>query len=80
MPYPDGRNERAAQAAFGLWARDACSSLTWERIGYDEQNRWRSIAFAVRVAAGDLTPPAMPGTRAPAEPSPPAEHRAPAAA
>ena len=66
MPYPDGRNERAAQAAFGLWARDVRSGLTWDRIGYDEQNRWRSIAFAVRIAAGDLAPPVMRESHAPA--------------
>jgi hypothetical protein len=80
MPYPDGRNERAAQAAFGLWARDACSDLRWEQIGYDEQNRWRTLAFAVRVAAGDLAAPAPHQTQAPAGPSPRLEATPPAAA
>ena len=53
--YPTESNDRAAKVAFEY----ATQGASWDQLAYEEQNRWRNIAFAARVAAGDVRAPDM---------------------
>jgi hypothetical protein len=35
----------------------ATPGASWDELAYEEKNRWRNIAFAARVAAGDVMAP-----------------------
>ncbi len=48
-----GSNDRAARVAFEY----ATPGASWDELAYEEKNRWRTIAFAARVAAGDVRAP-----------------------
>jgi hypothetical protein len=37
----------------------ATPGASWDELAYEERNRWRNIAFAARVAAGDVKAPDM---------------------
>jgi hypothetical protein len=54
MPYPDGSNERAAQAAYETVARHVLAAPGWRELPASEHNMWRDAAFAARAAAGDV--------------------------
>lgn len=53
--YSAGSNDRAAKVAF----EHATPGASWDELAYEERNRWRNIAFAARVAAGDVMAPDM---------------------
>ncbi|HLQ56572.1 MAG TPA: hypothetical protein VK162_20170 [Streptosporangiaceae bacterium] len=53
--YSTGSNDRAAKGAFEY----ATPGASWDELAYEERNRWRNIAFAARVAAGDVMAPDM---------------------
>jgi hypothetical protein len=55
--FTTGSNDRAARVAY----EDATPGASWDELAYEEKNRWRNIAFAARVAAGDVKPPDMRG-------------------
>lgn len=48
--YATESNDRAAKVAFEY----ATPGASWDELAHEEMNRWRNIAFAVRVAAGDV--------------------------
>jgi hypothetical protein len=48
--YPTESNDRAAKVTFEYVTPGA----SWDDLAYEEKNRWRNIAFAARVAAGDV--------------------------
>ncbi len=48
--YTTGSNDRAAKVTFEY----ATPGASWDNLAYEEKNRWRNIAFAARVAAGDV--------------------------
>jgi len=48
--YPTESNDRAAKVTFEY----ATPGASWDNLAYEEKNRWRNIAFAARVAAGDV--------------------------
>jgi hypothetical protein len=48
--YPTESNDRAAKVTFEY----ATPGASWDELAYEEKNRWRNIAFAARVAAGDV--------------------------
>lgn len=48
--YPTESNDRAAKVTFEYTTPGA----SWDDLAYEEKNRWRNIAFAARVAAGDV--------------------------
>lgn len=51
--YATESNDRAARVTFEY----ASPGASWDELGYEEKNRWRNIAFAARVAAGDIVTP-----------------------
>jgi hypothetical protein len=53
--YATDSNDRAAKVAFEY----ATPGASWDELLYEEKNRWRNIAFAARVAAGDVMAPDM---------------------
>jgi hypothetical protein len=53
--YTTASNDRAAKVAFEY----ATPGSSWDELAYEERNRWRNIAFAARVAAGDVRAPDM---------------------
>ncbi len=53
--YATESNDRAAKVAFEY----ATPGASWDELAYEERNRWRNIAFAARVAAGDVKAPDM---------------------
>ena len=53
--YTTQSNDRAAKVAFEY----ATPGASWDELAYEERNRWRNIAFAARVAAGDVRVPDM---------------------
>jgi hypothetical protein len=53
--YTTASNDRAAKVAFEY----ATPGASWDELAYEERNRWRNIAFAARVAAGDVMAPDM---------------------
>jgi hypothetical protein len=53
--YTTQSNDRAAKVAFEY----ATPGASWDELPYEERNRWRNIAFAARVAAGDVRMPDM---------------------
>jgi hypothetical protein len=61
--YSTGCNDRAAKVTFEY----ATPGASWDELAYEEKNRWRNIAFAARVAAGDVKVadlrPSKPGFR-----------------
>ena len=58
--YTTASNDRAAKVAFEY----ATPGSSWDELAYEERNRWRNIAFAARVAAGDVRAPDMSCRRA----------------
>ena len=63
MAYPDGRNDLAARAAYEYGTSEGPRNLTWDDLPYPERNHWRNLAFAARLAAGDIVAPDMGSTR-----------------
>jgi hypothetical protein len=57
--FTTGSNDRAARVAYEY----ATPGAIWDELAYEDKNRWRNIAFAARVAAGDVKPPDMRGRR-----------------
>jgi len=53
--YATDSNDRAAKVAYEY----ATPGASWDELAYEERNRWRNIAFAARVAAGDVKAPDM---------------------
>jgi len=53
--YATASNDRAAKVAFEY----ATPGASWDELAYEEKNRWRNIAFAARVAAGDVRTPEL---------------------
>ena len=51
--YATESNDRAARVTFEY----ATPGASWDELAYEEKNRWRNIAFAARVAAGDVMAP-----------------------
>ena len=47
----------------------ATPGASWDELAYEEKNRWRNIAFAARVAAGDVKPPDVRGRPGKSDPS-----------
>jgi hypothetical protein len=47
----------------------ATPGASWDELAYEEKNRWRNIAFAARVAAGDVKPPDMRGRPGKSDPA-----------
>ncbi len=63
--FTTGSNDRAARVAYEY----ATPGASWDELAYEEKNRWRNIAFAARVAAGDVKPPDVRGRPGKSDPS-----------
>jgi hypothetical protein len=53
--YATESNDRAVKVAFEY----ATPGESWDELAYEEKNRWRNIALAAAVAAGDVRAPDM---------------------